>query len=209
MAWRDSRRSRSRLLLYASSIILGVAALVAVGSLGANLQEAIEGQAKTLLGADLALVSNEPFCRCHQSRRPNWRRASARSQFHFHGLLPETGGTRLAQVRALEGGFPFYGPLRRPEKAAAEFRSGPGALVDGSLMKQFDAQPETDQSWRTVFRICGSLQKVPGEMAAFGALAPRVFIPFADLAPTGLLQKGSLVRHRSISDSALRSKCSA
>ena len=29
MAWRDSRRSRRRLLLYASSIVLGIAALTA------------------------------------------------------------------------------------------------------------------------------------------------------------------------------------
>jgi putative ABC transport system permease protein len=30
MAWRDSRRSRSRLFLFISSIILGIAALVAI-----------------------------------------------------------------------------------------------------------------------------------------------------------------------------------
>ena len=34
MAWRDSRRNRSRLLLFVSSIILGIAAMVAIYSLG-------------------------------------------------------------------------------------------------------------------------------------------------------------------------------
>ena len=61
MAWRDSRRSRRRLALYSASIVLGVAALIAIGSLGENLQEAIEGQAKTLLGADLVVASNSEF----------------------------------------------------------------------------------------------------------------------------------------------------
>ena len=32
MAWRDSRRNRGRLLLFVSSIILGIAALVAINS---------------------------------------------------------------------------------------------------------------------------------------------------------------------------------
>jgi putative ABC transport system permease protein len=61
MAWRDSRTSRKRLLLFSCSIILGIAALAAVGSLGINLNRAIEEQAKALLGADLVLNSREPF----------------------------------------------------------------------------------------------------------------------------------------------------
>src|SRR5215471_9026009 len=61
MAWRDSRTSRRKLLLFSGSIILGIAALVAVGSLGANLNRAIEEQAKSLLGADLAINSRDPF----------------------------------------------------------------------------------------------------------------------------------------------------
>ncbi len=49
MAWRDSRRSRRRQLLCAASMILGVAALVAVGSLARTLRGSIDEQAKTLL----------------------------------------------------------------------------------------------------------------------------------------------------------------
>jgi len=37
MAWRDSRRNRSRLFLFVSSIILGIAAMVAIYSLGDNM----------------------------------------------------------------------------------------------------------------------------------------------------------------------------
>jgi putative ABC transport system permease protein len=38
MAWRDSRRNRSRLFLFISSIILGIAALVAIYSFEYNLR---------------------------------------------------------------------------------------------------------------------------------------------------------------------------
>ena len=58
MAWRDSRRS---LALFTSSIILGVAALVAIDSFDYNLRQDIEAEAQTLLGADLQFRSNLPF----------------------------------------------------------------------------------------------------------------------------------------------------
>src|SRR5882672_8427540 len=61
MAWRDSRASRKRLLLFSCSIVLGIAALTAIGSLGSNLERAIEEQAKSLLGADLVIGSRQPF----------------------------------------------------------------------------------------------------------------------------------------------------
>ncbi|MEL6923526.1 MAG: hypothetical protein AAFO94_05710, partial [Bacteroidota bacterium] len=60
MAWRDSRRNRSRLLLFISSIVLGIAALVAINSFGENLQKDINGEAKTLLGADLVIEGTHP-----------------------------------------------------------------------------------------------------------------------------------------------------
>src|SRR5256885_295020 len=60
MAWRDSRRSRSRLFLFISSIILGIAALVAIYSLGNNLHDEINSQAAALLGADLEISANQP-----------------------------------------------------------------------------------------------------------------------------------------------------
>ena len=55
MAWRDSRRSRGRLLLFIASIIVGIAALVAINSFGENLKKDIDAQAGELLGADLIL----------------------------------------------------------------------------------------------------------------------------------------------------------
>ena len=59
MAWRDSRRSRSRLFLFISSVILGIAALVAIYSLGNNLNDEVDNQAASLLGADLEISSNQ------------------------------------------------------------------------------------------------------------------------------------------------------
>ncbi len=61
MAWRDSRSSRRRLLLFSISITLGIAALVGIGSFRHSLSQAIDDQARTLIGADLVVASNRPF----------------------------------------------------------------------------------------------------------------------------------------------------
>ena len=53
MAWRDARQNKFKLLLFASSIILGVAALVSINSFSANLQDEVNQQSKELAGADL------------------------------------------------------------------------------------------------------------------------------------------------------------
>lgn len=60
MAWRDSRRNRGRLLLFISSIVIGIAALVAINSFSENLQKDIQREAKTLTGADLIVQGGQP-----------------------------------------------------------------------------------------------------------------------------------------------------
>src|SRR5579859_737579 len=131
MAWRDSRTSRKRLLLFSCSIVLGIAALTAIGSLGTNLERAIEEQARTLLGADLALNSREPFSpEMEQLFQKIGGEQSREISFSTMIYFPRGEGTRLVQVRALSGGFPFYGQLETdPPGAAAQFRRG-GALVE-------------------------------------------------------------------------------
>src|SRR5260370_40335147 len=97
MAWRDSRTSRKKLALFSSSIILGITALVAIGSLGYNLNRAIEEQAKALLGADLVLTSREAFT--PDADQLFWKIGGEQSReisFTTMVYFPRTGGTRLA-----------------------------------------------------------------------------------------------------------------
>src|SRR5688572_33242515 len=61
LAWRESRTARRRLLLYMSSISLGVAALVAIDSFASNTQRSVREQARSLLGGDVSLSSRQPF----------------------------------------------------------------------------------------------------------------------------------------------------
>src|SRR4051794_28135216 len=60
LAWRESRTARRRLLLYMSSISLGVAALVAIDSFSENVIQSVHEQSKALLGGDVMAQRNAP-----------------------------------------------------------------------------------------------------------------------------------------------------
>ncbi len=198
MAWRDSRHSRRRLFLYLSSIIMGVAALVSVRSFGNSLLEAVDEQAKVLLGADLSIRSRTPFDDDDESLLLEiGGNQSRQTSFSSMAYFPDQNGTRLVQVRALEGGFPYYGNLETvPPEAARSFREGPFALVDNTLMLQFQAQVgDPVKLGSYTFRIAGRLSRIPGESVAFSEFAPRIYIPFSFLDETGLIQVGSRVRY--------------
>jgi putative ABC transport system permease protein len=200
MAWRDSRTSRRKLLLFSSSIVLGIAALVAVGSLGVNLNRAIEEQAKSLLGADLVFNSREAFTpEAEQFFKTLGGEQSREISMPTMVYFPRAGGTRLVMARALSGGFPFYGQLEtEPATAASSFRKvGGGMLVEQNLMAQFAANVGDEiRIGNLASHIAGRLEKVPGETVALSIVAPRVYFSMDDLAQTGLLREGSLAQYQ-------------
>lgn len=198
MAWRDSRSSRQRLLLFSFSITLGIAALVAIGSFRQNLAQAIDEQARTLLGADLAVESSRPFRAEEEAFLHSLGEPQAREvRFSTMAVFVRDGGTRLVTLRALGGGFPFYGKMETiPETAALDFREGPRAVVDESLLLQFHSRVgDTIKIGDAQFTIAGILKKVPGDTSARASLSPRVYIPLQNLAETNLLKPGSVARY--------------
>jgi putative ABC transport system permease protein len=217
MAWRDSRRSRSRLALFMSSIVLGIAALVGINSFGDNLARSIREQARELLGADLVLSSSQPFiaaasgtAQTHSdsvmtSLGPTLQHLgqTRTDEASFASLVsfPRTQGVRLAQVRALGAGFPYYGEWEtQPAAAGAQFRAGhaAGALVDDVMLTQFNARVgDSVKVGNLTVPIIGRVLKTPGQTGFSAAVAPKVFIPKALLDRTGLIKPGSRVQYRS------------
>lgn len=197
MAWRDSRASRRKLLLFSSSIVIGIAALVAIGSLGHNLRLGIDRQARGLLGADLALTARDPFSPEMEALFREIGGEQARETIFSSMVVFGTNGTRLAQVRALGQGFPFYGAFEAsPRDSTTNFHGG-GALVEETLLLQFGLKVgETVKVGRLALPVMGSLEKVPGENAVFSTIAPRVYIPLQKLPETELVRDDSFARFK-------------
>lgn len=199
MAWRDSRSSRRRLLVFSISITLGIAALVSIGSFRSSLARAIDEQARSLIGADLIVESSRAFTPEEETLIHSLGAPQAReTRFTTMAVFPKNGGTRLIHVRALGGDFPFYGNMETdPPNAARDFREGGRAVVEESLMIQFAAKVgDPVKVGDAEFTIAGVLKKMPGEASAGASFAPRVYIALQDLAKTNLLKPGSIANYR-------------
>jgi putative ABC transport system permease protein len=172
---------------------------VSIGSFRHSLAQAIDEQARSLLGADLVITSTRPFRPEDEALLHSLGDAQAREvRFSTMATFPKSNDTRLASIRALGGSFPFYGPMETaPPEAAREFRNGGRAVIEESLALQFQANAgDPLKIGDFEFTVAGSLRKMPGEASAAGSFAPRVYIPLQDLEKTNLLKPGSVARYR-------------
>ncbi|MDA1027869.1 MAG: ABC transporter permease [Bacteroidetes bacterium] len=192
-AWRDSRGSRAKLFLFVTSMVLGVAALVSINSFGDNLRRAIDFESKTLLGADLSMESGEPFPATIEAIIDSLGGIqSRRTSFSSMAYFPKSNTARLATVRGQEPGFPFYGKIESdPPEAADTYLFEKGALIDGTLMAQYDIEiGDSVRIGNATYTVSGKLIQTPRETAAIMLFSPRIYVPLADVDTT-LLSIGS------------------
>jgi putative ABC transport system permease protein len=199
MAWRDTRASRRRLLLFSASIVMGIAALVAIRSFAKSAERAIDEQSRTLLGADLSITSRQAITPDEEELFDSLGGKQAR-EIDFSSMIyfPNARGTRLVQVRAIGDGFPFYGKFdTTPSDAMTQFRAGAGVLIDESLAHQFGVRAgDPVRLGELTTAIAGTIQRAPGESIALATFSPRVYLPVDKVGGTGLLRLGSMARYR-------------
>ena len=197
LAWRESRTARRRLLLYMSSISLGVAALVAIDSFSANIIQSVKDQSRALMGGDVSFNSATPIPPRVDSLFDSLARhgvSFARvTTFPSMAVVPRTSGTRFAQVRGVTDNYPFYGDIvTEPAGRWPLLHQGANAIVDPALLTSLDAKVgDTLRLGFGTFTIVASIRDVPGAAGIAEMLGPRIFIPARYVAETQLLVFGS------------------
>ncbi|MFL5603100.1 MAG: ABC transporter permease [Gemmatimonadaceae bacterium] len=197
LAWRESRTARRRLLLYMSSISLGVAALVAIDSFSTNIIQSVKDQSRALMGGDVSFNSSKPIPPAVDSLVDSLGRhgvSFARvTTFPSMAVVPRTAGTRFAQVRGVTENYPFYGNIiTEPAGRWPQLHQGAYAIVDPALLISLNAT--VGDSLRLgfgTFTIIASVKDVPGAAGIAEMLGPRIFIPAKYIAETQLLVFGS------------------
>ena len=198
-AIRDSRKDRSKLLLFMSSIILGVAALVAINSFNDNLVRDIDAQSKSLLGADMTVGGNKPIPESLLNALDSIpsEKASEVELFSM-SYLPTIDESQFVRLKGLNGDFPFYGKLiTEPESAASTYKTGPFALVDDGMLLQYGLEVgDSIKLGDITFSIHGRLMNAFGSIDVGTSFAPSVYVSGEQVKATQLLQPGSLVNYK-------------
>ncbi len=185
--------------MFMSSIILGIMALVAINSFNYNLVKDIDAQTKSVLGADIMVEGNKPLPEHLQVYLDSIAEDQA-SQFEFFSMsyIPSTEGTQFTRIKAIDGGFPYYGNLvTDPPQSKDSYKVENTALVDDALMFEHELTVgDSIRLGKQMYAIGGRLMSSFGSVSLGAGFAPSVYISQESLTETELIQPGSLVEYK-------------
>lgn len=196
----ESRSAFRRVGIYALSISLGVAALVAVRAFRADVSRSVEREAQVLMGADVRLSAQKPFpdsvVRVVDSLvaagHPSSTVVTAASMI----LAPANGNVRLFQVRAVDGDWPFYGEIRTVPAGLWDGWGDGEVIVDPAVLTQLGVVPgDTLRVGEQEFTVAGTVENAPTELGFQTAIGPRVYLRPEQLQATEIMGFGSLARY--------------
>ncbi len=204
LALRESRGSFGRLAFFAACLSVGVAAVVAVAGLSSALDSGIQSQARQLLAADLVVESRRPIpdeVIAAVDEIDGTRRATVAelvSVVAVPGTADTPGESMLVELKAVSGGYPFYGDLELdPPRPLAALLSEGGVVVGPELLERLRLSPgDPLRIGESTFTVVGVVLAEPDRLDVSLALGPRVFITGEGLERSKLVGVGSRVEHR-------------
>ncbi len=200
-AWRALRREfrHGELTILALALVLAVAALGAVSTLGARIEQSIVASAAELMGGDLGVSARTPLPVEWRNEAQQLGLSSAASA-EFPSVLFAGDKSRMCNIVAVDATYPLRGILRVRDVDGREHSAN--APPSGSVFVEHEVLTALglqaggglalgDQT----LRIAGEILSQPDGGQMF-ALAPRVLIGLPDAQSSGLLGPGSRVRHK-------------
>ena len=199
---RESRGARGRLVFFALCLAVGVAAVVAVAGLSATLRAGLRAEARQLMAADLRIEGSRPAppeVEALLAAEPGVELTRVAELVTVVAAPAGTAGagrSRLVELKAVDGRFPFYGELAlAPPRPLDELLAGRGAVAAPELLERLGlAVGDPIAVGGQLFTLTGTVVAEPDRLGSAFALGPRLFLSGASLAATGLAETGSRVR---------------
>lgn len=207
-AWRLARRElRSGLSgfrIFFASLVLGVAAIAAVGSFAQALLSGLADNGREILGGDVAIeLVHRPLAPAEhafvQSQGKISQIISMRAMAYGRTNTNRAEPT-LVELKAVDGAWPLYGSVGL--SPARDLRSALacgtdticGAIADQTLLDRLHlARGGVMRIGNQDFRIAAILTNEPDRLSGGFSLGPHVIISERSLAGTGLVAPGSLI----------------
>ena len=197
LARRELRGGLRGFRIFLGCVILGVAAIVAVGTVRESIQAGLARDGAILLGGDAALELTYRFATDDERAWMEGVAEAVSEIADFRSLAVVDENRMLTQVKAVDDAYPLRGAVTldppMPLSAALETRDLPGAVMDPVLSAQLDIEPgDTFKLGTQTFELRAALIDEPDVAAAGFGLGPRSIVRRAALAESGLLEAGTL-----------------
>lgn len=206
IAWRFARRDLrgglAGLRTFLACLILGVAAIAAVGSSGAAIQGALRAEARTILGGDLDVQQIHRPLPAELDGVLAARGARRAALAEMRAMLQAATGAApatLANLKAVDGAWPLAGSVLTdpalPLDALLAPRDGVhGAILEAALAERLGVRlGDRLRLGGSELELRALLRREPDRALSGISFAPRAVVSLAALRASGLIQPGALI----------------
>ena len=210
LAFAETRGAGKRFLFFVICLAIGVGAVMTIKSVSDIMEQAILGESKSLLAADVEIKSSWPQSEADRAYQKS-SLPEAEFQFlrevhamaRFPSLQSEGNGSLLVELKSVPTVaplYPYYGILKtKPAAPLPELLSGTGALVEPNfLLKTKLKVGDTFQLGSVTARIMGTIEGEPDRISLAFSMGPRVMVSNATLDQSQLIAPGSRIRYKTL-----------
>jgi len=206
--WRWLRREWQRfapahaLILF--TLVLGMSGLFLIGKLKASFLLSLRQQEREILASDLALSARRPLSAVEEKLFRDTVGDGAEASYRvldMSSMLYAGARSRLAEVRVVEPGFPFYGKLR-DESGPLRFTADHALFARPCLWLSLEMRRLTGSRMGDRLKLgeawledCGTTLEDSTQGLRGFSLASRVYLARNHLAATKLMGAGSIATH--------------
>ncbi|NHB76068.1 ABC transporter permease [Rhodobacter calidifons] len=202
IARRELRGGLRGFRVFLACLALGVAAIAAVGTLRAGIQQGLTDQGAVILGGDAEMRFTY---RAADAEERAWMERTARAVsevYDFRSMVLTEGDQALTQIKAVDAAWPLTGAAELdppiPVAEALADRDGlPGAIMDPVLIERLSLSiGDRFRLGTQDFRLTAALTREPDSASTGFTLGPRTVVRSEALAGSGLLASGSMYETR-------------
>jgi putative ABC transport system permease protein len=207
MARREVRSSWKRLFFFFLCIGIGVASIVALRSTIQNANQAVAGEARLFLTADVQVDSARPWT--PESLAPinalaqpplvQGRAETIEANTMIRPADPGHEGAMMVELKGIESPFPLYGDFQLSDGRPFDYAllANNGAVVAPLVLERLGLAVGSEvKIGSSTFQIRGTVTHEPGGGGGGFRMGPRVFIERSAVEATGLTAFGSRARRK-------------
>ncbi|MHA6266208.1 ABC transporter permease [Aliiroseovarius sp. CAU 1755] len=198
LARREMRGGLRGFRIFLACLVLGVAAIAAIGSVREGLRAGLASQGAVLLGGDVSVSFTYRFADPDEEALLVAQAAQISVLADFRSMAVTENDRGLTQVKAVDDAYPLIGQVvLDPPMALSDALDGqggmPGAVMDDLLIDRLGLSPgDSFLLGGADFVLMAELVKEPDNATAGFGLGPRSIVRRAALEGSGLLAEGTL-----------------
>jgi putative ABC transport system permease protein len=199
-ARRELRGGLKGFRIFLACLVLGVAAIAAVGSLSSSIVEGLQQNGRAILGGDIDLrLTHRPATKLEYDWLATQAKIGEIQTTRAMARAPASGKRLLSELKAVDDLYPFVGILKfssgQPLAETLALKGGKfGVLVEATLLDRLKVKNGSILTFgNQEFEIRGVLEDEPDKAAHGIGLGPRSLISTAGFEATGLIQPGSMI----------------